>query len=150
MIVYVTFNVLILLSLGSNSLKPNTVTKNSINSFYRKSIFRSSERKNELSTIETESELNTLIKKMPTNEKYSLLLQSYGRKILDTKNKDESSSNLLDKMEFLYLEMIQQSIKPEEKSIMNIIDASASFCNVDRISRTIKILKTGIIYYLYK
>ena len=48
-------------------------------------------------------------------------------------------------MELLYLEMLQKSIKPEEKGVINIIDASASFCSVDKLGRTVKLLKSGIV-----
>mmetsp|Transcript_8471 Transcript_8471/g.12622 ORF Transcript_8471/g.12622 Transcript_8471/m.12622 type:complete len:515 (+) Transcript_8471:2-1546(+) len=88
----------------------------------------------------TESELNSLLEKMPVNEKYSLLLQSYATRILESKKKD---INLLEKMEGLYKEMIQKRISPDGKGSSGFLDAAASFCSVDKLSRALRLMKAA-------
>ena len=68
-------------SKSSLNIKKNMIRSKSL-------IIRATESRNDLiTTTVTESELNSLISKMPTNEKYSLLLQSYSRKVLDNSKK---------------------------------------------------------------
>ena len=85
-------------------------------------------------------ELNALIEKMPNNEKYSLLLQSYSNIILESKIKDKS---VLAKMESLFDEMVRETIQPDRKSCTRLFDAAAAFCSVETLSRTLRSLKAG-------
>lgn len=86
------------------------------------------------------NEVDVLLEKMPLSDKYSLLLQSYGSRLLDTGSRDNA---LMEKMDTLLLEMMKKSLSPDDKSIEYFISAAASFCNVQRISQTIKLLKRG-------
>ncbi len=90
----------------------------------------------------TDLELNALIEKMPNNEKYSLLLQSYSNIILESKIKDK---NILTKMESLFDEMVSESIEPDKKSCTKLFDAAAAFCSVETLGKTLRSLKAG--YY---
>jgi len=116
-----------LLKLNLEKTQGETVESNDIAKLYR------------ISTS-TETELNSLLDKMPINEKYSILLQSYATKILESNKKDAS---LLDKMESLYNEMIQKRISPEGKGSSGFLDAAASFCSVDKLSRALRLMKAG-------
>jgi hypothetical protein len=87
-----------------------------------------------------DSELNKILDSLPTDEKYSLLLQSYANKILDQKNLD---LELISKMESLYYEMLQKCIQPDVKGSQLLIDASSSFCNIDIVTKTIRLVKAG-------
>ena len=99
----------------------------------------------DMTNLFKETELDILIKSMPVNEKYSILIQSYTRKILENKKGDDDISDLLEKMKYLYMEMVEKSIKPEIKSSINLIDASASFCNLGKVSSSLELIKFGTI-----
>lgn len=57
-----------------------------------------------LITRPTVSELDSLMEKLPANEKYSLLIQSYASKILEDRNSRQPES--IGKIEALYYEMV--------------------------------------------
>ena len=88
----------------------------------------------------TESQLNTLLEKMPPKEKYSLLIQSYSNSILDSKGKDKSD---LDRLEDLLSDMIRESIQPDKKGSTKFLDAVASFCSVEKLSKALWLLRAG-------
>eukprot|EP01038_Epipyxis_sp_PR26KG_P005444 gene5444-7537_t len=90
------------------------------------------------------ADLTALLENMPINEKYTLLLQSYCKKILEMKSPTaESSKDLVRKMDTLYYEMIQKSIPPEKSASQSLLDASASFCNVDIIGKALRLGKAS-------
>jgi hypothetical protein len=91
-------------------------------------------------SVNAELELNTLLEKMPLNEKYSLLLQSYATNILESKAKD---LQLFDKMEALYNEMVRKAIAPDVKGSTSFLDAAAAFCRVDKITTALRLMKAG-------
>jgi hypothetical protein len=88
----------------------------------------------------SDSELNKMLDSLPIDEKYSLLLQSYANKILGEKNLD---LELISKMESLYYEMLQKFIQPDIKGSQLLIDASSAFCNIEIITKTLRLLKAG-------
>lgn len=87
------------------------------------------------------SEINRLLENMSLEEKYSIILQSYSSKVTSEGNtKDE---NVMNQMETLYMEMIANRISPDDKCTEKILNAAASFCNLQRITKAIRLLKKG-------
>lgn len=86
------------------------------------------------------AELNTLLESMPTAEKYNLLIQSYAGSVLD---EGARNSSLMQKIESLFMEMIEQSIEPTMKSSELMLTASASFRNNEQFGRSLQFIKAG-------
>jgi hypothetical protein len=87
------------------------------------------------------AQLRTLLEKMPVEDKYILLLQSYCSSILDRSAED--SSKVLKAMLSLYTEMLSLSIIPNEKANRALLNAGASFCNSDKVSQIFQLMKVG-------
>jgi hypothetical protein len=84
--------------------------------------------------------IDDLLQSMPVSEKYELLLQSYGSKLLEEKFQD---SELMNKMDTLMQEMVDKSIAPEDNSVKFYMDAVSSFCNLQRLTTAIETLRLG-------
>lgn len=91
-------------------------------------------------SIAQSAEVNEILQNMPTADKYSLLLQSYGSKLMEENYQDDG---MMRKMESLFFEMIASKISPEERSARYFLDAAASFCSVERVTQALKLLKAG-------
>lgn len=87
------------------------------------------------------AQLKTLMEKMPLEEKYSLLLQSYASSVMERSADD--SAKVLKTMESLYTEMLCLSIKPGEKSARSMLNAAATFCNSEKLAEVMQLVKAG-------
>lgn len=94
----------------------------------------------DLTLINSNKDINQLISDLPMTDKYQLLLQSYSSKILYNSSKDAS---VLQNMEDLFAEMLSKSISPDDKTVQSFVDCAASFCNVQKITSALKLLKQG-------
>lgn len=81
------------------------------------------------------------MEKMPLDEKYSLLLQSYASSIMERSADD--SAKVLKTMESLYTEMLCLSIKPSENSARSMMNAAATFCNSEKLAEVMQLIKAG-------
>jgi hypothetical protein len=98
----------------------------------------------ELAQIVTPSigeDVNKLLEDMSLQDKYSLLLQSYGGKVLESTQKDDS---LFVKMEDLFSSMIKKALYPDDRSTQFFLDAASSYCNIDTMSRALRLTKAGV------
>lgn len=104
----------------------------------------SSEVKLALATT-SDSELSALLESMPDDEKYSILLQSYCKSILDGKKTQLGSRDAtLRKMQSLFLELVQRkNARADESAVQAMIDSSAFFCNVGEVSTALRLSKAG-------
>lgn len=87
------------------------------------------------------AQLKTLMEKMPLEEKYSLLLQSYASSVMERSAED--SGKVLKTMESLYTEMLRLSIKPSESSARSMLNAAATFCSSETLAEVMQLIKAG-------
>eukprot|EP01039_Chlorochromonas_danica_P002026 gene2025-2209_t len=88
------------------------------------------------------TDISQLIEEMSLQEKYSLLLQSYGNKVLESGGR-RKDSNLFQKIEGLYDNMVQKAIQPDDKSTQSLYDAASAFCDIEIMSRAMKLARLG-------
>eukprot|EP01031_Cornospumella_fuschlensis_P031596 gene31596-38184_t len=86
------------------------------------------------------TDVNKMLEEMSMPEKYYLLLQSYGGKIMEGAKKD---SALFDKMEALFDSMLQKSIAPDDKSAQYLLDSAALFGRVEVMTKALRLTKKG-------
>ena len=82
------------------------------------------------------SELGAMLDKLPTADKYALMIQSYATGILERTNRDAGA---MDAIESLYLEMLAESVRPTEQTSQSLIDSAASFCNSAKLGRALQL-----------
>ena len=104
-------------------------------------IENNSERK-DLVNIRSPIELNAIIESLPTEEKYSFLIQAYSTKIIES-SENERNETLLDDLNNLYSEMIKLDLKPTEKSTQSLIDATASYCDCNKLAYSLRQASEG-------
>jgi hypothetical protein len=94
----------------------------------------------ELAKSTSNSELDKMLKKLPEDQKYELLLQSYCQQILEDKKQDVDS---LSKMFTLYGEMITKKMRPTSRSCQSLLDSAATFCSADVLGKAIQLSKAS-------
>lgn len=117
---------------------------------YKKATTSGSSGENELVNVELQryvepingTDISQLIEEMSLQEKYSLLLQSYGNKVLESGGRRKDSS-LFQKIEGLYDSMAQKAIRPDDKSTQSLYDAASAFCDIEIMSRAMKLARLG-------
>lgn len=83
------------------------------------------------------SELGAMLDKLPLEEKYAMMIQSYATGILDKKIRGDGST--MDSIESLYIEMLSSSVRPTQQTSQNLIDAASTFCNSAKLGRALQL-----------
>lgn len=83
------------------------------------------------------SELGAMLDKLPLDEKYAMMIQSYATGILDKTNRGDGST--MDSIESLYIEMLSSSVRPTQQTSQNLIDAASTFCNSAKLGRALQL-----------
>lgn len=86
------------------------------------------------------NDVNKMLEEMSLPDKYYLLLQSYGSKIMESSKRD---SALFDKMDSLFDSMLQKSIAPDDRSAQYLLDSAALFGRVEVMTRALRLTKAG-------
>ncbi len=88
--------------------------------------------------------LTSMLDSLPETEKYGLLIQSISSQIIEDKdNNRKKSPNDFDQMESLYIEMINKSIKPSDRSSQQVINAACTFYDCNIIGKALNLMKQG-------
>lgn len=96
----------------------------------------------DLANIRSPIELNAIIESLPTEEKYSFLIQAYSTKIIES-TESERNETLLADLNNLYNEMIRLELKPTEKTTQSLIDATASYCDCNKLAYSLRQASEG-------
>jgi hypothetical protein len=91
----------------------------------------------------TTNQLKTLMEKMPLDEKYALLLQSYAGSIMDRGAAADSADKVFKSMESLYTEMLCLSIRPSEGCARSMLNAGATFLSSEKLAEVLQLVKAG-------
>lgn len=78
-----------------------------------------------------------MLDKLPLEDKYAMMIQSYATGILDKTKRGDGST--MDSMESLYIEMLSSSVRPTQRTSQNLIDAASTFCNSAKLGRALQL-----------
>lgn len=92
-------------------------------------------------------ELTSLLSDMPLQEKYSILIESFTKKLSQTKSnsnlENKKNQEVFSSIKSLYAEMISQGILPTPQSNLNLLNAAALLFNTATLGLIIQLLKSG-------
>jgi len=92
----------------------------------------------------TTSELDSVLKQLPEDQKYELLVQSYAAQILERETASGGAGvKPMDRIFRLYGEMLQKNMAPTTRSCRALLDSAAKFCSCDVLGKALQLGKAS-------